>query len=477
MRGAVYGSVIPELRRELHRLLAIRESAEANDDPTTLERAARHWLRCDEEARAVDTGLRTIGLLPRGETVRSIDLADGLGVLDRAPTEGECLAHWGDLCRLASCLIDAGRHEQASQLLGALDVASDSASISDAQRAHLSLRQAAWRQWNEGVSSLSVDDLQDAASKLQGTPDGRQALYILALRLRAGDEPDLAVRVLQDLTDDADAAGDALSAARAFLALGGVLRSRYRLDEAAHNYQRARELFSQCHHVINVAVCDVNLAMVALAAGQFRAALAQASGAWNVLERSGARGLADQAAMICSDVLLSQGNFRDAAAWAAPRLQSTAVLTRCDAALQMAHISGVQQNDASEYLCLAGEALTEAPDRESRNRLQIERLYLCRLAPEDFPGLVRVLDQRIEFLGDSPSERILLLVRLSQLACEGLFPPRDLLRGWPRCLKALPRAHRRTALGLLRALRAQEGPCTRVPDSRLVASLLGQGHA
>ncbi|MEZ6008564.1 MAG: protein kinase [Planctomycetota bacterium] len=479
VRAAVYGSVIPELRRELHRMLAVAEWESAAADPAARERAARHWARCGELPRAVDAGLRAIELLPRGETVRSIELAEEVGLLTSPLPQDTLVTNWAGSCRLVSCLVDAGRGDAADRILQALEAARHAPGIGASQRAELALRRMTWQSWNGQDGDVSAALLSQVAEELAGTESGRQGLYLLAMRLiEAGDAAGAAAQ-LQTLLADAERAGDMLGSARSLLALGRIARSRYAFDEARDCYRRARDQFAVAHHRTNMAVCDINLSLVELGQGQLAAAQRRALAAWARLDLLGARGLADRATLVLVDIMLSRGDASGAKERTEPLLSASSTSIRIEAhlALRAAALLLGRPQEAASHLSAATELL-DAPGGEAlRVLVDIERICeRCQL----HDGAAGAEPTACTTSGMRPMSRdlrVLLLVRLAQLRVQGHAIPRWASRQFGTTFRDLPPAQRRLACALARRVRSAGTSPLPWPSAASVCALLGQNHA
>jgi predicted ATPase/tRNA A-37 threonylcarbamoyl transferase component Bud32 len=269
-RDVVYDQIAPELRRELHRLLAEHLEGRGPDAAVEPERLGRHFERAGQAERARPYLLAAAkAAAARQDNLRALDLARRAGALGAA-TPPETVRDLATLLlALAACQSDLGRTEARDEIIDAVEAAG--AALQDEP---LRLRAAVVRSHfafeQQGVSALDGAALEEAVARLPACREQGLALMGLARIALAGhgdaQGADVwavrAEQVFRAHKEEAQLAN--LIAFRAIVArsLREPLRAEALLEEAGNLSRRLGRR-------TNAAIVDANLAHSRFLRGEF----------------------------------------------------------------------------------------------------------------------------------------------------------------------------------------------------------------
>ncbi|MEM8883151.1 MAG: protein kinase, partial [Planctomycetota bacterium] len=341
----LYQEMAPELRREVHRALAVH--LEAREEAVDPARLGRHWYRAKERSKAAPHLLHVArDAYNRQELQRAKTYAEQSGLLDEPPSVP--LEPYADIARvLASYLVRHGERERADRLYEHL--------LDDARRRG---DDAARRRHESEYGSCLL------RAGLSPPGDGQAWLT------RAEDEPDDEIRFnclkiagdLFKMKGDLDAAEDAYQRQGAIYEetadhwrRGGVIGALASIALRRDNFARARRLYleaARIHRVnslsTNAAISSVMAVLASIQLGELDGADAELVSLIRELDLLGMPSIAAQGHLMLAECYLAQGRANealDALDRAIPRMER---LGNTGAAVNVLRVR-------AELLCMRGE--------------------------------------------------------------------------------------------------------------------------
>jgi len=304
IRETILAETAPAMQSEVHRRLAEhleKTPAKAKENP---ERIGRHWENAGEQDRARPYLLTAARhAFRRQETARVIDLYRRAGL---AP-EGVSVEHADDMFRLAACLADVGRLEEAESIMQFLR-----SHGSEELRLRALVWQARFTYQMRGPAAIDKSDLVAAARVLPQSLELALAHYNLGLVARYGGELDEAEIHFRHADEVYLELGRAEGHSDALDQLGTVARQMGRYEEARRLYEEAARVSREVGRATNAAMSDVNHALASLDLGEFEGIEARLETAIDTLRREGMEHVASHAALILVAALFARGEVAGA---------------------------------------------------------------------------------------------------------------------------------------------------------------------
>jgi tetratricopeptide (TPR) repeat protein len=314
LQEALYAGIAPELRAELHRLLAVHLEAREGIDP---ERLARHWTECGEPAKAAPYWITVAAECGRRlERRRMLRIAERAGLLDPELPGPSAVSNADLILEIAAALSVANRADEAQRLLDLLRAGAQAAGNEELAVRVEVLRARSTLHTGRG-SGIDEDFLRGATERLAGTLTGAHAHYVLGVRAKFRNDVKEAERHLRLASGICSALGEDALRSNALDQLGSVALRDGRAAEAEGLYAEAATVAERAGRRSNVAVAQVNRVTAAIAQGRRHGLVPILESAIRTMELAGQVHNAAQVKVNLAALLLGDGKVEGAGAAAA----------------------------------------------------------------------------------------------------------------------------------------------------------------
>ncbi|MGQ0613555.1 MAG: protein kinase domain-containing protein [Planctomycetaceae bacterium] len=308
IQEVIYNELAPELRKALHRALALHLEGRPPEARPRPERLGLHWIGAGEQLRARPHLLRAArAAASRQELRRCIDLCTRAGFLPDRIDAAEALREYDLVRALIFVYHDSGQraqaYEAADKLLEAARHSGESALILRAQVASAELRY-----FSEGAAAADETNLRRAAAELPHCNDLGMAQYLLGVLSKYRGRLAEAEGWLRGADAVFRELGNQARHSSALDQLASVALRGGRVSEAESLYREAARISAEVGRKVNAATSEVNRVLAALGRGALDGLEEPLMAAIHTLQLEGARNLAAHATVCLATLRYAQGD-------------------------------------------------------------------------------------------------------------------------------------------------------------------------